>query len=124
MASDSANDLSVVLMAQCGDFEALLTGDAETSVLDAMARDESLTDVDVVKVGHHGSKKAVDARTLQALRPEIAVVSVGEGNRFGHPAQSTLDLLSACGARTVRTDEAGDVTFTVKGASTTLETTR
>jgi beta-lactamase superfamily II metal-dependent hydrolase len=123
-AFDSANEESIVLLAQCGDFKALLTGDAESAVLEELARAHALCDVDVLKVGHHGSNEAVDEGVLQVLRPELAVVSVGEGNRFGHPARATLDLLAACGARTLRTDKGGDITLKIDGGSATVESGR
>lgn len=88
----------------------LLTGDAEADVLRSVAGEVS--HVDVLKVGHHGSKDSVDAGTLAALAPSFSVVSVGENNRFGHPARSTMSLLEDAGVRTVRTDRSGTIEFT------------
>ena len=65
--------------------------------------------VDLYKVGHHGSKNALDDEEAAVLSPRIALVSAGARNRYGHPAQDTLDRLEAAGARVFRTDEQGDV---------------
>lgn len=69
----------------------------------------SLGRVDVLKVGHHGSKNALTPEVAQALRPALSLVSVGQGNRYGHPAAQTLDCLEQLGSRVMRTDESGDV---------------
>ena len=65
--------------------------------------------MDVYKVGHHGSRAALDDAVAAALSPRIALVSVGENNRYGHPAPETLERLDRVGARVFRTDEQGDV---------------
>ena len=91
------------------DWKALFTGDAESGQLDAMLQAGLLEDVDVLKVGHHGSKASLDEKVLAVLKPELALVSCGEGNRYGHPAPDALNLLSSVGARVARTDESGTV---------------
>ena len=68
-----------------------------------------LGDIDVLKVGHHGSAGAVDEPAMETLRPEVALISVGAGNRFGHPTAETLGLLEQYGAKVFRTDLQGDV---------------
>lgn len=94
-----------------GDFDwsVLLTGDAERDQLEKMADEGLLEDVDVLKVGHHGSKVAVDEEALSILKPEFALVSCGARNRYGHPAKETLDLLGSFGSQVVRTDDSGTV---------------
>jgi competence protein ComEC len=86
----------------------LLTGDVE---LDAQA--ELLgtgTDLraEVLKVPHHGSRYSAE-EFLAAVRPRVAIVSVGANNRYGHPSQHTLDELTEAGARVMRTDLKGDI---------------
>ncbi|MEC4175947.1 ComEC/Rec2 family competence protein [Adlercreutzia sp. R21] len=95
-----------------GDVEwtALLCGDAEAEQLDAMEGLLPAAGVDVLKVGHHGSRKSLDGHLVDRLDPEIALVSVGKGNRYGHPAPEVCALLEEGGARVLRTDQAGDVT--------------
>jgi competence protein ComEC len=86
----------------------LLTGDAE-----AEAAPVSPGDVDVLKVAHHGSEDAGLAALLREARPELAVISVGAGNPYGHPAPGTLAALGAAGVPALRTDEDGEVVISV-----------
>ena len=94
------------------DWRILLTGDAESEQLAAMAARGLLEDVDVLKVGHHGSKASLDAEALNLLRPEVALVSCGEDNSYGHPAPQTVSALEDAGAKVLRTDEMGTVRLT------------
>lgn len=107
----ATNEASVVLLVTKGSFSALLTGDAEAEVLDALIDSGAVGDIDVLKVGHHGSDSAVTESTLRALRPEVAIISVGTGNRYGHPHPSTLTALGRAGSRILRTDRSGDVSI-------------
>lgn len=107
----ATNEASVVLDARIEGFSALLTGDAESDVLDVLVRRGVLTRSDVVKVGHYGSAGALSRGDLAALMPRVALISVGSGNRFGHPHPSTLSLLEEGRATIVRTDQAGDITL-------------
>ena len=91
------------------DWTALLAGDAEHEQLAAMEEQGLVGRVDVLKVGHHGSKNALTPELAAALSPRIALVSAGAGNRYGHPADKTLRELADAGAQVWRTDEAGDV---------------
>ena len=102
--------------ARC-DWTALFCGDAESDQLAALRESGELGKIDVYKVGHHGSKAAITPELASALSPSISLVSVGEGNRYGHPVPSTLAALEDAGSRVFRTDEQGDVSceFTAKG---------
>lgn len=105
---ESPNDGSVVLLVEVRGVRLLLLGDQEEpSQRRLLQRVEGL-EVDVVKVAHHGSADQ-DPALLQATAPEIAVISVGEGNDYGHPAPSVLAMLRQVGAEVVRTDLEGDV---------------
>lgn len=112
------NSSSVVLLVEHDGMRVLLTGDAEAEVLERLAASGALPDVDVLKVGHHGSRGAVTEELLDVLRPEIAVISVGSGNRFGHPTAETIALLQSAGCRIIRTDESGDVDIALGGRLT------
>lgn len=92
------------------DYRALLAGDAEHEQLLQLIEKGAIGKVDVLKVGHHGSKNALDARTAQALEPSVALISCGAGNRYGHPSSEALSLLRDAGSVVFRTDELGDVT--------------
>ena len=69
----------------------------------------SLAEVDVLKVGHHGSRVSVSDGVAEALGPRLALISCGTGNRYGHPHQECLDELEEAGAQVLRTDRQGDV---------------
>jgi competence protein ComEC len=120
---EDLNEDSIVLEVSYGDFRALLMGDAGFVAESAMGA--ALRPVNVLKVGHHGSRTATGEEFLAATRPQAAIVSVGR-NHYGHPAPETLDRLSGAKVAVWRTDVDGTVrvttdghTFTVKGARTT-----
>ena len=89
---------------------ALLTGDAEGDQLEAMVESGLVGHVDVFKAGHHGSKNGVSIEAYAAMSPSVALISAGEDNRYGHPAQEALEALDRAGAEIFRTDTMGDVT--------------
>ena len=85
----------------------LLTGDTEQDELAEYA--DEVGDIDVLKVGHHGSEIAVAEKPLELLDPELAVASAGEGNSYGHPDPVCVSLLERAGARFLCTKDVGDV---------------
>lgn len=91
------------------DATALFTGDAEKDQLESMIAEYGLHDVDILKVGHHGSKNALGPEAMEALSPRIALIGVGSNNRYGHPHPGILALLEEAGTRVLRTDEDGEV---------------
>jgi competence protein ComEC len=104
------NNASIVAVLRSGGFVALLTGDAEAPI-EARLADRGLLDpVDVLKVGHHGSRSGTTARLLELTRPAAALISVGTGNEYGHPAAVTLATLAGQPGLSVhRTDLEGDL---------------
>lgn len=108
------------------DSTALMVGDAEAEQLASMMNDGLLppAGVDILKVGHHGSKNAFDDELLEELAPRIALISVGEANRYGHPAAEITDALDRSGAATFRTDLQGDVSCKFEDDSVTVSTLR
>lgn len=102
------NNASVVLRAQTPVGKVLLTGDVELAAQADLLDDGDALRADVLKVPHHGSRYSLP-QFLAAVSPRVAMVSVGAGNRYGHPAKSTLDTLAAVGALVTRTDTDGDV---------------
>ena len=106
------NQDSLVLHVSCGQLDVLLTGDATTGSEARMLAAGVLGDVEVLKVGHHGSDTSTSADFLSAITPEDAVISVGAGSTYGHPHQEALDRLAAHGVTVYRTDENGTVTLT------------
>lgn len=112
MDPGEANDASVVLLVEWKGFKALLTGDADAEIERAVAQDAG--DVDVLKVAHHGSETSTDPELLRIVDPELAVISVGRRNRYGHPAPGVVARLEGAGARILRTDVHGGVRVLVR----------
>lgn len=109
------NGLSVIGLITYGNFSALLTGDAGVRAEDQIA--DLTGDIDVLKVPHHGSKTGMSDYFLSLTRPELAVISVGKDNRYGHPAQTSLDLLKKHKIKVLRTDEEGEIDIISDGKS-------
>ena len=111
-AESGPNDASIVLLLHARGVSVLLTGDLEPAgqsrLLASAARNGISLDVDVLKVAHHGSAYQ-DPGFLAATDPEISVFSVGDGNDYGHPAETTLAALTTLGSEVYRTDRDGDV---------------
>ncbi len=108
------NDWSVVLLVEYGDFEALLMGDADESIEEQILdRAPELGRAELLKVGHHGSRTSTSETFAAAVAPELALVTVGARNRYGHPHPVVLARLARVGARVYRTDRHGTVTVSV-----------
>jgi len=103
-----SNAQSVVLLVRYGEFEALLTGDAPVAVEEAIL-DDLPSDLEVLKVGHHGSNTSTSPLLLALTSPEVAVISVGARNRYSHPHTDVLNRIIESGARILRTDLSGDI---------------
>jgi competence protein ComEC len=114
---DDVNEDSIVLRVEYGGFSALFTGDAG---LPAEARLAGrIGPVDLLKVGHHGSRGATGGALLGELDPRAAIISVGR-NRYGHPSPEALERLGRTRADLWRTDEEGDVSVTTDGITMTV----
>ncbi len=106
---DERNENSVAMRLVYGDFSLVLTGDAEERAEQAMlARNDPLVSL-VYKAGHHGSNGSSSMPFLQAVRPQIIVISVGADNNFGHPSPEMLQRAQDVGAAILRTDELGTI---------------
>lgn len=106
---DSGNESSLCLLFQPGNYDILITGDRGTLGEKMLMQRHALPKLDVLVVGHHGSKYSTSSELLELTQPRVAVISVEEGNRYGHPAQELLDRLIAAGCEIFRTDEDGTV---------------
>ncbi len=123
-AQTDANETSVVLRVDYGRRRFLLTGDAESAEeawVTAFWGAEELR-ADVLKVGHHGSRTSSSQVFLDAVRPRLAVVSLGAENRYGHPAPETLEALLERGVPLLRTDLEGTVVIRSDGRNLEVET--
>jgi competence protein ComEC len=122
-AQSSANDASAVLLVQHGRVRFLLTGDAEAAQEAWLVeRWGAALEATVLKVGHHGSRTSSTPAFLDAVRPQVALISVGAGNRYGHPAPPVVEALGERGVELLRTDRDGAVVLRTDGRSLTLET--
>jgi len=117
LAGADPNAQSLVLLARWRDFSLLLSGDAE-----AEAAPLDPGPVDVLKIAHHGSEDAGLDALLERVHPQLAVISVGEDNPFGHPTPPTLAALAAHGIPVLRTDEDGAVVLDIDRRSVAVVT--
>ncbi|HAS04570.1 MAG TPA: hypothetical protein DCR71_02240 [Dehalococcoidia bacterium] len=106
------NDYSVVCRLDTGDIEFLFMGDAGFPAESALTGE---LDAEILKVGHHGSRTSTSVAFLSRVNPEVAVISVGAGNTYGHPTAETLQRLQNAGATIYRTDLNGDIVITTDG---------
>lgn len=112
---EDSNDYSIVVKVGFGSTSFLLAGDAEAvseKEMVASGRDLSAT---VLKVGHHGSRSSTSQAFLNNVNPKFAVIPVGIDNKYGHPAQETMDRLKNKGVKVFRTDEQGTIIVTSNG---------
>ncbi len=114
-----ANLDSAVVMIEYGEVSFLFMADceeeAELAALEAMGGDAF--DCDVIKIGHHGSHTSTSRELLDAATPDIAVISCGKGNDYGHPHRETLEKLKEHGIKLCRTDKDGTVVVCTDGKS-------
>ncbi|HEX7091427.1 MAG TPA: DNA internalization-related competence protein ComEC/Rec2 [Longimicrobiales bacterium] len=122
----AANDFSVVFSLTYGRFAALFMGDAPAAVEERLvARHGDALRADLLKVGHHGSSTSTSEALLAAVEPDIALLSLGRHNRYGHPAPAVIRRLERHGVRILRTDQSGHVTLRVQpDGRVEVETTR
>jgi competence protein ComEC len=109
------NDDSVVLEVLYGDVALLLTGDIGSAIERAIVPHLTRAKTRILKVAHHGSRTSTSQELLDAWRPQIALISCGRGNPFGHPAPEVVERLIAAGATVYRTDHDGEITVETDG---------
>lgn len=99
----SENDSSLAILLEHGKTEILVTGDMDALGEKLLLRSRNLPDVDILVAGHHGSRYSTSWELLEAVQPEIVLISVGD-NSYGHPAEETLKRIADAGAVVYRTD--------------------
>ena len=107
----SGNDSCASVLFQRGNCDTLITGDLSADAERQLLADYDLPDLEVLIVGHHGSKYSTCEELLTATAPDAAIISVGAGNSYGHPADEVLERLKAAGCSVYRTDWNGSVTY-------------
>jgi len=116
-----ANNSSVALAVKTNGVSILLTGDIEPPAQDKIARDIPAIDFDVIKVAHHGSQYQ-SADFASWANAEVAVISVGKDNDYGHPNTETISLYELTGSKVFRTDLEGDIAITVQDSQIRVAT--
>jgi competence protein ComEC len=106
------NRVSVVLLVRYGEGALLLTGDAYDDVEVALL--PHLPRLTLLKAGHHGSRTSTSRALLDATSPELAIISAGDGNRYGHPHDEVLERLDAAGSQVYRTDRDGTMRIRIR----------
>lgn len=104
---DNENDNSNVIYLELGTLKTLFMGDASTKVETDLLKQYQLSDIDILKVGHHGSKTSTSRKLIDVITPQYALISVGKNNRYGHPDKQVLNRLKQ--SKIYRTDEHGSV---------------
>ncbi|MCY9548468.1 MBL fold metallo-hydrolase [Lysinibacillus xylanilyticus] len=109
------NDASIVLKIAYGNVSFLLTADAGVSLEKEMMQDD--VKATILKAGHHGSNTSSSAEFIQAVHPEVTILSYGEGNKYGHPHAEVVERLQAIGRKIYATAEAGTVIVSTDGVN-------
>lgn len=109
------NDSSIVAKVTYGDIDMLFTGDAEGPAEDVILSNGYDLNSEILKVGHHGSITSTSEEFLNAINPKMAIISVGEGNKYNHPADNTLNRLKEHNVDYFRTDEKGNIVVEIDG---------
>jgi competence protein ComEC len=116
------NDDSVVLEVLYGDVALLLTGDIGSEIERQIIPRLIPAKTRVLKVAHHGSRTSTSQALLDAWHPQVALISCGRGNPFGHPAPDVIARLEGIGARIYRTDRHGEITVDTNGEHVVVRT--
>ena len=114
------NDNSSVIYTELNNHKFLFMGDAGVEVEEDLIEKYNLQDIDVLKVGHHGSKTSSSEEFIDNITPKYSIISVGKNNRYGHPNKETLDNL--VNSKIYRTDLDGSIMFKIKNKKLKIET--
>ena len=109
--TNDPNNNSIVLLYTNGNDKILLMGDAEKEIEQKL----NIRDVDLLKVGHHGSHSSSSKPFIDKINPEYAVILVGEDNKYGHPHKETMSNLKKAGITVYETFRDGDITISSNG---------
>lgn len=121
---EDINNYSVAILLRHGSRSFIFTGDAEGISEREMTESGRLSKVDVYKAGHHGSSTSGTESFLSVIRPEVAVISCGAGNSYGHPTEAALKRISVYTDKIYRTDLCGTIVITSDGNELSVSTER
>ena len=117
---DNENDNSNVIYTELDGYKFMFMGDASITTEKEILNKYNLPNIDVLKVGHHGSKTSSSKEFIDKINPKYSIISVGENNRYGHPNDNVLDNLE--GSKIYRTDQDGSIMFKIKNNKLQIET--
>ena len=116
---DNENDNSNVIYAELNGYKFMFMGDAGVTTEKEILDKYNLQDIDVLKVGHHGSKTSSSKEFISEINPKYSVISVSKNNRYGHPNKEVLDNLNK--SKIYRTDKQGSIMFKIKNNKLKIE---
>ena len=117
---DNENDNSNVIYLEFNKYKFLFMGDAGVDVEKAVLEKYNLSDIEVLKVGHHGSKTSSGKEFIDEVNPKYSIISAGKNNRYGHPNKEALDNLK--NSKIYRTDQDGSIMFKINNNKLQTET--
>ena len=117
---DNENDNSNVIYTELDGYKFMFMGDASIATEKEILDKYNLPNIDVLKVGHHGSKTSSDKDFINEINPKYSIISVGKNNRYGHPNKEVLDNLK--NSKIYRTDQDGSIMFKIKNKKLKIET--
>ena len=117
---DNENDNSNVIYTELDGYKFMFMGDASVTTEKEIMNKYNLPNIDVLKVGHHGSKTSSGKEFINEVNPKYSIISVGKNNRYGHPNKEVLNVLKD--SKIYRTDEDGSIMFKIKNNKLKIET--
>ena len=117
---DNENDNSNVIYTELNGYKFMFMGDASITTEKEILDKYNLPDIDVLKVGHHGSKTSSSKEFIDEINPKYSIISVGKNNRYGHPNKEVLNNLE--NSKIYRTDQDGSIMFKIKNNKLKVET--
>jgi competence protein ComEC len=122
--SDDTNNASIVIRMTYSAVAFLFIGDAEETEESVILNSGADVHAQILKVGHHGSRNSTSPDWLQAVSPQVGIISVGKNNRYGHPHPEVLQWLSQFGVKVYRTDQQGTISIVTDGTTYEVSTER
>ena len=116
---DNENDNSNVIYTEINGYKFMLMGDAGVEKEKDILEKYNISNIDVLKVGHHGSKTSSSESCINKMNPTYSIISVGKNNRYGHPNNEVLNNLN--NSKIYRTDEDGSIMFKIKNNKMKIE---
>ena len=117
---DNENDNSNVIYTEFDSYKFMFMGDASSTTEHEILSKYNLSDIDVLKVGHHGSRTSSSKKFIDEINPKYSIISVGKNNRYGHPNKEVIENLK--GSKVYRTDEDGSIMLKIKNNRLKIET--